>query len=79
MAPPAPNPFAPETLKQLVALTLPPPKGRNIAVVGTVDSSGAQIVAGFSSKDGRWEVTGSYQHDWTTGDNAAAGKLMFTW
>lgn len=77
-ATPAPPILPTETLRQLIIHTLPPARGRTMAVAGTLDSVGAPIVAGFDSHDGRWQFVGAYHHDWPGGSGARA-KLMFTW
>jgi hypothetical protein len=68
----------PKTMTRLVAETLPPPSQHRIAVIGAVDSSGAQVVVGFTSENGEWSLAGGYRHDWRTGDDGAVAKVMFT-
>jgi hypothetical protein len=68
--------FSPEQLNKLVADTLPPASEHRIAVVGTVDRNGTQVVAGFTSESGNWRFEGAYRHEWT-GDDSVAGRIMF--
>lgn len=69
--------FEPGALAKIVKETLPPPEHAQLAVVGTVDKAGAQVVVGFTSQSGAWTVAGAYRHDWTTNDNAAEARLVF--
>ncbi len=69
--------FEPGALAKIVAETLPPPAQAQLAVVGTVDQTGAQVVVGFTSQAGQWTVSGMYRHEWATGNNTAEAKLMF--
>jgi hypothetical protein len=69
--------FSQEQLTKLVADTLPPPSaGHTIAVVGTVDQHGAQVVAGFTSDNQRWRFNGAFRHDWN-GDNTVGAQVMY--
>lgn len=68
--------FGPEQLQKIVADTLPPAEEHKIAVVGTVDRNGSQVVAGFTSENGRWRFEGAYRHEWS-GDDSVAGRIMF--
>jgi hypothetical protein len=76
----APHPltiFSKEQLDKLVSETLPPASaGHKVAVVGTVDQHGAQIVAGFTSDNNRWRFNGAFRHDWT-GDNTVGAQVMY--
>lgn len=69
--------FSPDALQKIVTDMLPPPEQAQLAIVGTVDKTGAQIVAGFTSKGGAWALTGAYRHEWATGDDQVTAKLMF--
>lgn len=74
----SPSIFSPEELAQIVRDTLPPaPKGHRIVVVGTVDATGAPVVAGFRSTAGAWEFTAAYHHDWTGEDDVSA-RVIYT-
>lgn len=69
--------FSQEQLRKLVADTLPPATdGHSVAVVGTVDQHGAQVVAGFTSKNQQWRFNGAFRHDWN-GDNTVGAQVMY--
>lgn len=75
----APNPFSPDAMSRLIAETLPAAETHHVAIVGSVDQTGAQVVAGFTSTDGKWSASGAYRHDWTTGDNAGVATVIYKW
>lgn len=72
--------FQPDQLKQIAAdalSTIPP--GRKYAVVGTVDSEGAKIVAGFKlDADSKWQFAGAFEHEWETGDNKIGATIIWS-
>lgn len=68
--------FSPDQLKQLVTKTLVDvPKDHKIAVVGTVDQHGAEVVANFTSQNNEWQLQAAYRHDWS-GDNEIGATVM---
>ena len=70
--------FSQAQLKKLVAETMPADaKPGEKIVVGTVDSSGAQVVVDLKLTT-RWTVQGVYRHDWS-GDNTAAATVIGRW
>jgi hypothetical protein len=76
--------LSPDALKRLVDLALPAdPKAGEKVVVGTVDQTGAQIVASLTFKAGwwkagRWELQAAAHHRWT-GDNTIGAKMLLRW
>jgi hypothetical protein len=71
--------FSPAQLAKVVADTLPPDgSAKNRVVVGTVDQNGAQVVASFKWRDGKWQLRGAAHHDWN-GDNTVGVGGSFTW
>lgn len=76
---PTTNPFSDSALAQVVADHLPPPEHASAAVIGTVDSSGAQVVLELTSKTGAWTVEGAYRHDWKLSNDEAHVKVIYKW
>lgn len=71
--------FSPSQLKSIVDKTLTDiPEGHTNAIVGTIDSQGAQIVVAFKTQDEHWVATGTVKHDWS-GDNIAAANVIYSW
>lgn len=54
------------------------PDGHTNAVVGTVDSSGAQVLLTMKRRESRWVATAIARHDWT-GDNALGASVVYSW
>ncbi len=76
-----PNLFGPESINKIISETLPDLKpGINNVVVGTVDKSGAQVVASFQRTQGpvQWQLQAVARHEWS-GDSSAAAKVMLQW
>lgn len=73
-----PSIFSQEALSKIVAESLPPDPEKNHAIVGTVDQHGAQVVAGFKFKDGKWELQGAARHEWT-GEDSVGAKVLLKW
>lgn len=71
--------FSQDQLKKSVEKILPadPGVGEKV-IVGTVDSTGVQVVAAFKFKDGKWELQGAARHDWS-GDNTLGAKVILRW
>lgn len=69
--------FSAEHLSTLVRDVLPPATDHKFTVVGTIDLTGAQAVARFTSVGGTWQLEGAYRHTWA-GDNQATAKVLFT-
>jgi hypothetical protein len=77
--------FSQADLSKIVAATIPPDVTNGPAmhaVVFTVDSAGAQVVASFkktTNVDGfSWELQAAARHDWS-GDNSLAGRMVLSW
>jgi hypothetical protein len=72
--------FSAAQLKTLAETTLVDiPDGHTNAIVGTVDASGAQIVASFKlGADRRWQITAAGVHAWN-GDTTAAASVIYSW
>lgn len=71
--------FSQDALAQVVASTLPAdPRDGERVVVGTVDETGAQIVASFKFKGGKWEAQAAARHDWN-GENSVGAKVLLRW
>lgn len=76
------NVFSAAELNRIVQQTIPAATDathRN-AVVGTVDQSGAQIVASFRRPTGaaEWTLEAAARHTWT-GDNQAGASVILKW
>lgn len=73
--------FSPAQLSALAA-TIPPdlPVGHRNALVGGVDSTGAQVVLVFSRPlgVGTFQAQGAIRHDWS-GDDSVGAKFMYSW
>ncbi len=75
--------FSPEQLTAIVNKVLPQDAtpGQKV-VVGTVDMTGAQVIAGFKRKasdDGFvWEFQAAARHNWG-GDNTVGAKVLLKW
>lgn len=71
--------FSPDQLNALVAALPQLPDGHKNAIVGTVDLTGAKVVAGFSlGPDNKLKFSGAFEHDWT-GDNKAGAQVLYSW
>lgn len=73
--------FSQSQLDKIVAETLPADAqpGEKV-IVGTVDKTGAQVVAAFKMRrdDFTWELQGIARHDWD-GNNSGQGKVILRW
>lgn len=70
--------FSQEALDKVISENLPVDgKPGEKVVVGTVDQTGAQVVASFKMKD-RWELQAAARHDWD-GQNSVGGKVLLRW
>ena len=72
--------FSQAQLTKLVSDVLPPvDRDHTIAVVGTIDREGAQVVANFTRLDARgaWTLQAAYRHEWSGHDEVAA-RLIFS-
>jgi hypothetical protein len=71
--------FSPDQLKKSVEKILPtdPGLGEKV-VVGTIDNTGAQIVASFKFKDDKWELQAAARHEWG-GDTTVGAKVILRW
>lgn len=76
---PVPSPLSPTALAALVAQHLPPPEKATAAVIGTVDSSGAQVIVELASTTGVWTVEAAYRHEWKTHNDEAHVKVIYKW
>jgi len=69
-------------LKQVAVETLAQadlPTGHTNAIVGTVDSTGAQVLASFKlGADNHWTATGVAKHEWS-GDNQVGASVVYSW
>lgn len=55
------------------------PAGHRNAIIGSVDASGVQIVAGVAlDAQAHWMVQGVFHHDWS-GDTTGAAKVIVSW
>lgn len=72
--------FSPTQLAQAVATAAPlVPTGHTNAIIGTVDSTGAQVVLVLKLGDNdRWRATAVGRHDWT-GDDSVGGSVVYSW
>lgn len=73
--------FSPESLQKLVDESLPKDAGPNDhVVVGTLDETGAQVVAGFTFHESKatWELQAAARHDWG-GNNEVGAKVLLRW
>jgi hypothetical protein len=78
--------FSSEELARLVHETLPADaRPHEHVVVGTVDLTGAQILASFKHEPlgtdfgCRWELQAAARHDWTSGDNNVGARVLLRW
>lgn len=79
MIPVGPHLFTPDALKTASLTALRDlPEGHTSAIVGAVDSTGAQASIVFNSKDGHWQAVAAFHHDWT-GDNRYGGSGRYSW
>ena len=72
--------FSQAQLAKIVSETLPPVSDdHTIAVVGTVDADGAQVVANFTRRTGSgdWQLQAAYRHDWN-GDDRVGAHVMWS-
>ena len=72
--------FSQAQLARIVQETLPPVSDdHTIAVVGTVDNDGAQVVANFTRRTGTgdWTLQAAYRHDWA-GDVRIGAHVMWS-
>lgn len=67
--------FSRDQLQKLITETLPADAqpGEKV-IVGTVDSTGAKVVAAFKLKE-HWELQAAAEHDWH-GDTKAGAKVL---
>lgn len=72
--------FSAVHLKTLAETTLAAvPDGHTNAIVGTVDASGAQVIAMFAlGADRRWQITAAGVHAWS-GDTRAGASVLYSW
>lgn len=74
--------FTQQQLDQIVSETIPAATDatHHNAIVGTVDATGAQVVASFTRDEGsaEWEIQAVARHDWS-GDNEAGAKVILKW
>jgi hypothetical protein len=73
--------FSPDQLSRIVNDTLVDlPSDHKNAIVGSVDTHGAQVVAGFTlGQDNTWKLEGAYRHSWDTGEDTVGGKVIVSW
>ena len=74
--------FSDAQLASLVTQTIPAqlPNGHRNALVGSVDSSGAQVVIAMQ-KDvgtGTWQFQAAVKHEWS-GNNEVGAKVIMSW
>jgi hypothetical protein len=73
--------FSPDHLAQVIAATIPELQpGATHVVVGTVDLTGAQVVASFKRSDHgvAWELQAVARQDWS-GERSAEAKVILQW
>lgn len=73
--------FSPQQLQQVIEETIPKnlPDGHKNAIVGTTDTNGVRVVAGFTlGKDDNWSIQGAFVHSWG-GGNEVGAQLLFSW
>jgi len=71
--------FSPAQLQQIVTETLPTLEdGHTSAIIGTVDSEGAQVVARFKLTNNHWTVTAAARHQWT-GEDRVGATVLLSW
>ena len=74
--------FSPDQLSAIVAETLPGATDatHHNAIVGSVDLSGAQVIASFTRPQGSaiWQFEAAARHDWT-GTNEVGAKVILKW
>lgn len=72
----------PELARQIAAALAdtPMPAGHDSAIIGGVDTNGAQIVlvAKISVKTGTLKISGLARHEWT-GDNSVGAAVLYSW
>lgn len=74
-----PQIFSQDALKRIIDASLPTDaKPGERIVLGTVDETGAQVVAGFHFHAARaeWELSGAARHDWDAGNTVGAKVLL---
>ena len=54
------------------------PPGHTNALVGTVDSTGAQVLLTMKMGTGGWTASGIARHDWS-GDNQIGASVVYSW
>ncbi len=72
--------FSPAQLQAIVdAGLVRVPDGHTNALVGTVDATGAQVIATFKlGPSNNWDVTAAGRHEWT-GDNEVGASVIYSW
>lgn len=72
----------PELARQIAAALAdtPLPDGHDSAIIGGVDTTGAQIVlvAKISVKTGALKISGIARHEWS-GDNQVGASVLYSW
>lgn len=70
---------SPAALDKLITDTMPTDvKPGERVFVGTLDPTGAQIVAGMKFDNGHWTVEAAARHDWD-GTNSIGAKVLLRW
>lgn len=67
--------------KAVAAIPTDLPEEHTSAIVGTVDSTGAEVLVGFQkdAAGGTWQAQGAFRHDWSTNDNSVGARLIYSW
>jgi hypothetical protein len=71
--------FAPHELDRIIADTLPADAtpGEKV-LVGTVDASGAQVIASFQFADG-WQLQGQLRKTWSETGVSGSARVVKRW
>jgi len=71
--------FTPSHLDVIVRRIIPPDAKPNV-VIGTVDATGAEVVASFTKQAGaaRWTFQGAARLDWS-GGTTVDGRVLYEW
>jgi hypothetical protein len=72
--------FSADQLSKIVNETLPAEAaGKRNAVVGAIDQHGTRVIARFKlDEQGRWQVRGIWDHEWT-GEDTKQAQVLFSW
>ena len=73
--------FTPERLQQIIQETVAPELDDKTSIVGvgSITSTGAQAALVFRKKVkfGEWRLEAAFEHNWATGQNQTAERVLF--